>query len=116
MPFWEPQPFPSLEFEIFFERGLKGERDLTRSQPGSNPAPAPIYWFNMKIRIAWLMIIFTFYGFIGAAEAGIFADILDHFKINVSKGAGQIPVSAFIILLATGIVGILGIRRRGKKP
>jgi hypothetical protein len=30
--------------------------------------------------------------------------------------AGKIPWPAFMILLATGIIGILGIRRRGKKP
>jgi len=69
----------------------------------------------MKTRIAFLIAIVEVYGFIGVAEAGIFKDIMAQLKIGVSKGSGQIPWPALIILLATGIIGILGIRRRGKK-
>jgi len=69
----------------------------------------------MKTLIAFLCSTVTVYGFIGLAEAGIFTDIISHLKTNTAIGAGKIPWSAFMILLATGIIGILGIRRRGKK-
>jgi hypothetical protein len=50
------------------------------------------------------------------AEVGIFTDIIAHLKTYPTMGAGTIPWPAFMILLVTGIIGILGIRRRGKKP
>jgi hypothetical protein len=68
-----------------------------------------------KALIAFLFSTLAVYGFIGSAEAGIFTDIITHLKTSTSLGAGKIPWSAFMILLATGIIGILGIRRRGKK-
>jgi len=55
------------------------------------------------------------YGFIGLAEAGIFESIILQFKNNASTAAGQIPWSAVLILLAIGVIGFLGIRRKGKK-
>ena len=69
----------------------------------------------MKTIIAFLFAILTVYGFIGLAEAGIFDSILIQLKSTVSDGAGQIPWTAVLILLATGIIGFLGIRRKGKK-
>ncbi|MDH3828718.1 MAG: hypothetical protein OET21_14950 [Desulfobacterales bacterium] len=70
----------------------------------------------MKTLIAFLFSTVAVYGFIGLAEEGIFTDIIAHLKTYTSTGAGKIPWPAFMILLATGIIGILGIRRRGKKP
>jgi hypothetical protein len=70
----------------------------------------------MKTLIAFLFSTVAVCGFIGLAEAGISTDIIAHLKTYLSMGAGKIPGSAFMILLATGIIGILGIRRRGKKP
>lgn len=70
----------------------------------------------MKTLIAFLFIIVVVYGFIGLAEAGIFTGIIAHLTITASNGPGQIPWPAIMILLATGIIGILGIRRRGNKP
>ena len=69
----------------------------------------------MKTLIAFLFASAAVYGFIGFAKAGIFADIIAHLKTYTSMGPGQIPWPAFIILLATGIIGILGVKRRGKK-
>jgi len=68
----------------------------------------------MKRLIAFLLAIAAVVGFIGFAEANIFADLVTYFKSNASNGFGQIPWSALMVLLATGIIGILGIRRRGK--
>jgi hypothetical protein len=70
----------------------------------------------MKILIALLFSTTAVCGFIGLTQAGIFTDVIAHFKTYTSMGAGNIPWPAFMILLATGIIGILGIRRRGKKP
>jgi hypothetical protein len=67
----------------------------------------------MKTLIAFLFSTVAVYGFIGLAEAGIFTNIIAYLKINTSIGAGKIPLPAFMILLVTGIIGILGIRRRG---
>ena len=106
----------SYKFQEINERGLKGEHGLTRSQTGSNPAPAPPRFGYMKTLIAFLISTAAVYGFIGLAEAGIFTDIIAHLKPHTSIGAGKIPWPAFMLLLATGIIGILGIRRRGKKP
>ena len=69
----------------------------------------------MKTLIAFLISTVAVYGFIGLAEAGIFTDIIAHLKSSASLGAGKIPWPAFMVLLATGIIGMLGIRRRGKK-
>jgi hypothetical protein len=69
----------------------------------------------LKTTIAFLFAIFTVYGFIGLAEAGIFESILIQLKNNVSNGVGQIPWAAVLVLLAAGIIGFLGIRRKGKK-
>jgi len=69
----------------------------------------------MKTFLAFLFAILSVYGFIGLAEAGIFESILSQFKSNALNGAGQIPWTAILILLATGIIGFLGIRRKGKK-
>jgi hypothetical protein len=69
----------------------------------------------MKTIIAFLFAILAVYGFIGLAEAGIFESIILQFKNNASSGAGQIPWTAILVLLATGIIGFLGIRRKGKK-
>ena len=70
----------------------------------------------MKTIIAFFFAILTVYGFIGLSEAGIFDSILIQLKNSFSNGAGQIPWTAVLILLATGIIGFLGIRRKGKKP
>jgi len=67
----------------------------------------------MKILFALLCTVVAVCGFIKFAEAGIFTDIITYIKTNVPMAAGKIPWSAFMILLATGIIGILGIRRRG---
>jgi polyferredoxin len=67
----------------------------------------------MKILSAFLFTVVAVCGFIAFAEAGIFTDIITYIKTNVPMAAGKIPWSAFMILLATGIIGILGIRRRG---
>jgi hypothetical protein len=69
----------------------------------------------MKTLFAFLFTILAAYSFIGFAEAGTFSDIIAYVKANTPMGAGKIPWPAFMILLATGIIGILGIRRRGKK-
>jgi hypothetical protein len=68
-----------------------------------------------KTLIAFLISAVAVYGFIGLAEAGTVTDIIAHLKTYTSMDAGKISWPAFMILLATGIVGILGIRRRGKK-
>lgn len=54
-------------------------------------------------------------GVFGMAEAGIFKSIASYFIDSATGGSGQISFPAIMILLATGIVGVLGIRRRGKK-
>ena len=69
----------------------------------------------MKTAIVFLFAIFAVYGFIGLAEADILNSILIQLKNNVSNSAGQIPWTSVLILLATGIIGFLGIRRKGKK-
>jgi len=69
----------------------------------------------MKPLIAFLLAVAALYGLIGFVEVGIFADLIAYLKISISNGLGQIPSPAIIILLATGIIGILGIRRKGKK-
>ena len=69
----------------------------------------------MKKIIALLFAIFAVYGFIGLAEADIFESILSQMKESVSGSGGQIPWTAVLILLATGIIGFLGIRRKGTK-
>jgi hypothetical protein len=69
----------------------------------------------MKTLFAFLFTVVAVCGFIGFAAAGIFSDITTFIKTNAPMGAGKIPWSVFMILLATGIIGILGIRRRGKK-
>jgi len=68
-----------------------------------------------KTLIAFLISAVAVYGFIGLAEAGTVTDIITHLKTYTSMDAGKISWPAFMILLATGIIGILGIRRRGKK-
>jgi len=70
----------------------------------------------MKILLAVLFTVVAVCAFIGFAEANILTDIIRYIKSNVPMSAGKIPWPAFMILLATGIIGILGIRRRGKKP
>ena len=69
----------------------------------------------MKTIIAFLFAIVAVYGFIGLAETGLLESIISQFKSNVSNGTGQIPWTVVLILLVTGIIGILGIRRKGKK-
>ena len=69
----------------------------------------------MKTLFSFIFSIVAICGFVGLTKADIFTDIIAHFKANTSMDAGNIPWTAFIILLATGIIGILGIRRRGKK-
>ncbi|MEJ2728888.1 MAG: hypothetical protein P8185_10330 [Deltaproteobacteria bacterium] len=69
----------------------------------------------MKKFWAFLFTIVFACSFVGFAEAGTFADIIAYIKTNTPMGAGKIPWPAFMILLATGIVGILGIRRKGKR-
>ena len=69
----------------------------------------------MKTILAFLFAIFTVYGFIGLAEADVLENMFIQLKNNVSNGAGQIPWTAVLVLLATGIIGFLGIRRKGKK-
>ena len=65
----------------------------------------------MKTLFAFLFTVVAVVGFIGLGEAGILTDIITYIKTNVPMGAGKIPWPAFMILLATGIIGILGIRR-----
>ena len=67
----------------------------------------------MKTLFAFFFTVVAVCGFIGFAEAGIFTDVITYIRTNMQIGAGKIPWSAFMILLATGIIGILGIRRRG---
>ena len=69
----------------------------------------------MKPLLAFFFTFVAVCGFSGFAEAGMFADIITYIKTNIPIGARKIPWPAFMILLATGIIGILGIRRRGKK-
>ena len=69
----------------------------------------------MKRLIAFILLILVLGVFTGLAKAGLFTDIIAHFNTNASMDSGNIPWQAVIILLATGIIGILGIRRRGKK-
>ena len=69
----------------------------------------------MKTLFSFIFSIVAMCGFVGFAKAGIFTDLIAHLKTNTSMDGGNIPWTAFIILLATGIIGILGIRRRGKK-
>ena len=69
----------------------------------------------MKTLIALIFSISAVGVFTGLAKAGIFNDIIAHFNAGSLMDSFNIPWPAFIILLATGIVGILGIRRRGKK-
>ena len=54
-------------------------------------------------------------GVFGLAEAGTFKNIASYIIDTASKGSGQISFPSIMILLATGIVGVLGIRRREKK-
>ena len=69
----------------------------------------------MKTSIAFLIGIVSVGSAIGFVEPGIFEDIASYFRIGASKGSGKISFPVIIILLATGIIGVLGIRRRGKK-
>jgi len=69
----------------------------------------------MKSLVASLLAIAFVYTVIGLAEAGIFVKILTHLKSTGSGGPGQIAWPTFMILLAAGLIGILGIRRKGKK-
>jgi hypothetical protein len=67
----------------------------------------------MKIIAAFTLIAVAIYGFFGLAEAGIFSDIITHFKKSNIMDKGQIPLPALMFLLAIGIIGFLGIRRKG---
>ncbi|MDX1708510.1 MAG: hypothetical protein R3274_07910 [Desulfobacterales bacterium] len=67
----------------------------------------------MKILIALIVAAVSISIFIGLAEAGVFTDIFTHLKNNGIMRAGQIPLPVFMFLLAIGIIGILGIRRKG---
>ena len=67
----------------------------------------------MKIIVAFILIAVAIYGFFGLAEAGIFSDIITHFKKSGIMGQGQIPFPALMFLLAIGIIGFIGIRRKG---
>jgi hypothetical protein len=69
----------------------------------------------MRKFFAFLFTIAAVSSFIGFAETGTFTGIIAYIKTNTPIGAGKIPWPAFMILLATGIIGILGIRRRGKR-
>jgi len=69
----------------------------------------------MKTLLAFLFTVVAVCGFIGFAEADILTDIITYIKTKTPMSAGKIPWPAFMILLATGIIGILGIRRRRKK-
>jgi hypothetical protein len=67
----------------------------------------------MKIIVAFILIAVAIYGFFGLAEAGIFSNIITHFQNNSVIGKGQIPFPALMFLLAIGIIGFIGIRRKG---
>ena len=67
----------------------------------------------MKILFASIFAAVSIAIFIGLAEAGVFTDIITHLKNNGITGPGQIPLPAFMFLLGIGIIGILGIRRKG---
>ncbi|MBW2472724.1 MAG: hypothetical protein JRE18_11660 [Deltaproteobacteria bacterium] len=67
----------------------------------------------MKILIVSIFSISAIVALAGMAKAGIFTDIIAHFNTSFSMDSGSIPWPAFIILLATGIIGILGIRSKG---
>ena len=69
----------------------------------------------MKTSIAFIVGIIMICGFIVFVEASIFEDIASYLTNSASKGSGQISFPAIMILLAAGIIGVLGIRRRGKK-
>ena len=66
----------------------------------------------MKILIAIVLSAVLIYGFIGLAEAGILTDIITHLKHNGITVPGQIPFSVLMFLVAIGIIGFLGIRRK----
>ena len=69
----------------------------------------------MKTLFAFLFTVAAVWGFIGLAAPGILTEIITYIKSYMPMGAGKIPWPAFMILLATGIIGIPGIMRRGKK-
>lgn len=69
----------------------------------------------MKKFFAFSITVGCVYSLIGLAEAGTFTDIITYIKTNTPVSAAKIPWPAFMILLATGIIGILGIRRKGKR-
>jgi hypothetical protein len=66
-------------------------------------------FFALLFTIAAVVIYSEF------AEAGTFMDIIAYIKTKTPMSEGNIPWPALMILLATGIIGILGIRRSGKK-
>ena len=61
----------------------------------------------MKKFSAFLITVGCVCSFIGLAEAGTFTDIITYIKTNTPVSAAKIPWPAFMILLATGIIGIL---------
>ncbi|NIW00326.1 hypothetical protein GWN26_14875 [Candidatus Saccharibacteria bacterium] len=67
----------------------------------------------MKLFIAAILVAILIYGFIGLAEAGVLTSIITQLKQNGIMGPGQIPLPTFMFLLAIGIIGFLGIRRKG---
>jgi hypothetical protein len=69
----------------------------------------------MKTFIAFLTACASVYGFIGLAEASIFDGLFSSLYVNLSNTSGQFSWPVVFTLLVSGIVGILGIRRRGKK-
>jgi hypothetical protein len=69
----------------------------------------------MKKRLAFLIAIATACAFAGVAEAGTFTEVIARLKINALEGSGQIPWPAFFMQLSAVIIGILVIRKSGKK-
>ena len=69
----------------------------------------------MKIFIAFASALAAVYVVIGLAEISAVNNFFSHLKQYATSGPGQIPWPAIMILLAIGVIGFLGIRRRRKK-
>ena len=67
----------------------------------------------MKIFLAIVLAAVSIYAFIGLAEAEVLTELITHLTNGAITGPGQIPLTVFMFLLAIGIIGFLGIRRKG---
>jgi hypothetical protein len=67
----------------------------------------------MKISIACVLTAASIYCCISLTETGVLTHIITHLTNNALLDRGQIPVTAFIFLIAIGIIGFQGVRRKG---